>query len=187
MKHFFTAFAILGAISIMIPSGIRAQELPRTVVESFVKMELNGQLLTADGRSQAMALFSYSRPFVSQENVTVIGEDYSIREIWVRGNHAEVLVTYKVLGNIDSSSRYSAPNTPSMTGVARYDLILKKAERADAGDGGRQWQIQSPQRSIRIGLNAAIANVKATRDKVTASEIKRNAGITLMQLRKFQG
>jgi len=184
------AFFLVSAISLSAQPRSLSQESPRAVVEALVKMEINGSLFTVQGRQQAIPLFAHARPSLSEGSATVVGDVYSVRELWTRGNHAEVLVTYKDFGAIDSSLRYSARGVLFQKLVVRYDLILKGEGTGGKGSGQEtstpQWRIEMPGRNICVGLNAAIAHVRVARDKTSDPVVKKNAEMTLVQLKRFQ-
>lgn len=192
MIRLAAGFALV-AMSMIPLSALRTttpQSSPKAVVDAFLRMAINGDLLTPDGWNEADLLFAHPNRMPHEKSLTVIGRDYSVREISVRGNHSEVFATYRALGEIDSSMRYTPPDAWPQKVVTRYDLILKSAEGAgdqsshqvDAG----QWRIETPQRTTLVGLEAALAHVTATRDKASDPVVKRNAAITLVQLKKFQ-
>ena len=158
-------------------------------MDDFLEMAINGTLQTPDGGKKAETFFAHATS-MPDGSVIVIGQDYSIQRTSVLGNHAEVIITYRELGRIDSSLRYSSPNGSSRRIVARYDLILTSKNNS-AGQGAtevaaaREWRIENPQRTLWIGLDAAIKRVTEIHDRATDHTVKRNSGITLMELRKF--
>lgn len=120
----------------------------------------------------------------------VVGDDCSVREMWARGNHAEVAVTYRELGRIDSSLRYSAPDPRIRKVVRRYQLILAAApigtgESTVEPPGPRGWRIQNPPSFLLAGPNAAIQYVNRMRDDARSPIRKKNAEATLGQLKSL--
>jgi hypothetical protein len=120
----------------------------------------------------------------------VIGDDTSVQEMWVRGNHAEVTVTYRELGRIDSSLRYS-PSDPRIPKVVRRYQLIHAAAPTGTGEstaeipGPRGWRIQNPPAFVLIGINAAIQHVNQMRDSATSPIQKKNADTTLGQLKRL--
>lgn len=187
----FALVVAISAVSLSAQHSTISQNSPKQVIDQFLKMVISGELQTSHGWKKADALFAHPRPMPDGKPVVVIGEDYSVRETRVAGNHAEVIVTYRELGEIDSSLHYSPPEASSRRLVAQYDLILtSKGTSVTAGTaeatGARQWRIENLQRVVWMGLAAAVRYVTEIRDKSTDPLIKRNASITLMELRKFQ-
>jgi len=153
-------------------------------------MAIDGELQTPDGWRKAGVLFAHPNSMPYGKPIIIVGDDYSTRQTWVAGTHAEVIVTYRELGRIDSSLRYSSPDSSSGKIVAAYDLILTNKGTSVLGSTTQtaraQWRIENPQRFAWTGLASAVRYVTERRGNATDPVIKRNASITLMKLRKFQ-
>lgn len=192
MKHVLGPFAlvIISALSLSAQSATTSQESPKAAIDQFLTMAINGELQTPDGWRKAGVLFAHPNSMPYGKPIIIVGDDYSTRQTWIAGTHAEVIVTYRELGRIDSSLRYSSPDPSSRKIAAAYDLILTNNGTSVLGSAtqtaGAHWRIENPQRFVWTGLPAAVRYVTERRDKATDRLIKRNASITLMKLRKFQ-
>ncbi|HEV2315550.1 MAG TPA: hypothetical protein VGR94_09615 [Candidatus Acidoferrales bacterium] len=184
------ALVLICAVSLSAQSATTSQESPKAAIDQFLTMAINGELQTPDGWRKAGVLFAHPNSMLYGKPIIIVGDDYSTRQTWIAGTHAEVIVTYRQLGRIDSSLRYSSPDPSSRKIVAAYDLILTNKGTSVLGSttqtAGAQWRIENPQRTLWIGLKAAVVYVTEIRDKATDALTKRNASITLMKLRKFQ-
>ncbi len=182
------AFFILNATSLPGQTIATQRSSPRASLDQFLKMEINGDLLTSEGWNKVGVLLVHSHARPSDKPFTVVGENYSVHEISSRGNQADLFVTFRDLGKIDPSLRYSPPDARDPEVVVRYHLLLiGKPTPAGQGArnvaGARQWRIENPQRTLWIGLHAATQYVAEMRDKTTDPAIQKNADATLMQLK----
>jgi hypothetical protein len=166
---------------------------PKAAVEQFLGLEVSGNLLTAADWKNAHSLFAHPPNSPQEDSITVIGEDYIVKEIWIRGNQAEVFASYRVVGRIDSALRYTPPDPRLVKGVVRYHLMLTSGDSDSAvtgrspgaAAGPRGWRIQKPPSSPMIGLGAAIKYVSSERNKTADPAIKRNGDRTLTELKKL--
>jgi hypothetical protein len=157
-------------------------------------MGINGGLLTSEDWNKAGPFFAHSTIPARDKSVAVIGDDYSVREIWVKGSHAEVLASYRDLGRIDSNLRYIPPDRRFPKRAVRYHLILtgKQWESAAAGQAGpafvgrSEWRIENPPNSRLAGLHAAIQYITAMRDKTGDASMKKNGESALAFLNKMK-
>ena len=182
---------LLSAIPLSAQSSKAPQDSPSAALDQFLTMGINGDLLAPEGWNKAGLLFVHPRPLPDGKLITVVGGDYVIHEILVRGNQAEMSVTYRDLGRMDSSLRYSLPDARSPKIVVRYHLMLigtsaPSGANARETAGPREWRIESRRNPLWTGLSAAIQYVTDRSDKTTNPLVKRNAATTLMQLKKLQ-
>lgn len=190
MKRILGPFAlvIISAVSLSAQSATKSSDSPKATVDNFLTAVMKGDLLTVDAWQQANASFAHPSSMLHGESIFIIGADYSTQLAWVRGNHAEVVVTYRELGQIDPSLRYQ-PMASGRQITARYELI-----RMGVSDtigtarltGPRQWRIQSVQRGVWTGLPGAVRYVSEARANTNNSLITKNAERTLGQLNKVK-
>lgn len=188
---------LLFLVVLLSPAGIATghsptpADHPKAMIEQLLQIAIDGNMLTPEGWNKTGVLFMHPSPQPHDKPITVIGNDYSVREIWTRGNQAELSVTYRDLGRIDSSLRYSPPDARFPRIVVRYRLILK-GEPAPAGrgtgkmGGPREWRIANAQSSLWTGLNAAIRYVTEMSQKASDPVIKKNGAQTLVTLMKIK-
>jgi hypothetical protein len=161
---------------ICLPGLVSGQTIPqgsssKAAVEQFLGLEVSGKLLTAADWNNAHSLFVHARNSPQDDSITVIGEDYIVKEIWIRGNQAEVFASYRVAGRIDSALRYTRPDPRLVKGVVRYHLKLTSGNSdsavtgrsPDAAAGLPGWRIQKIASPPMIGLGAAIKHVSSER------------------------
>jgi hypothetical protein len=116
----------------------------------------------------------------------VIGDDTSVQEMWVRGNHAEVTVTYRELERIDSSLRYS-PSDPRIPKVVRRYQLIHAAAPTGTGEstaeipGPRGWRISPTPGAEGTALHSSpYSRIKPSHSSRTAgiSQARRNSSRT---------
>lgn len=186
MKHILGLFAlvIISAVSLSAQSVMKPSESPKATVDDFLAAVMKGGLQTPNGWEQANGFFAHRRPMPDGKSITVIGADYSTQLAWARGNHAEVVVTCRELGQIDSLLRYQ-PMASKRRITVRYELLLTGAS-ARTGTaqvtGPRQWRLQNIQRAVWTGLPAAVRYVSEAQANTNNPLIKKNAERTLSQL-----
>ncbi|HEX5423454.1 MAG TPA: hypothetical protein VFW94_07890 [Candidatus Acidoferrales bacterium] len=154
-----------------------------------MKTAINGQLQGPEGWNQASAFFAHPSSMPQGQGKILIVKGYSTQQASIRGNHAEVVITYRELGQIDPSLRFHQPLTSARQITATYLLVYARtsanAARAN-GSGTRQWRIQNPPKLVWTGLPAAIRYVTEARANTNNAATKKNADGTLSQLQKLQ-
>lgn len=184
------AYCVLSTISLSAQSVAPVQDSPEAVVRQFLGLATGGELQARGGWEQANALFAHSNPMPETKVTVIMGDDYKMQELWTRGNHALIIVTYRDLGRIDSSLRYRAPDPPTSRVERRYQLVRISAP-INAGKktletGGAEWRIQNPPRLPLIGQKAAIQYVSRMHDSAKSPVVKKNAEATIRRLKTFQ-
>lgn len=191
MKHTLAllTLVIVGAIVLSAQSSTKSTDSPGSIVENFLVAVMNGDLQTPGGWRQAGGFFAHPSSMPQGQPVIVIGTDSSTQEQWVRGNHAEVVITYRELGRIDSSLRFHQPLASPRQISVKYELIRAGASGATGtanGSGPRQWRIQNGQRFVWTGTVAAAQYVSEARANTTNPVTRKNADRTLSELRKLE-
>lgn len=189
MKRMLGSFAlvIISAVSLSAQSAMKPSESPKATVDDFLAAVMQGGLQTANGWEQANGFFAHRNSVPDGKLMTVIGADYSTQLAWVRGNHAEVVVTYRELGQIDSFLRYQLMASTRRI-IARYELIRMGSGTASAAQGTspRQWRLQNIQRAFWTGLPGAVRYVSEAKANANSPLIKKNADITLSRKRRLR-
>lgn len=191
MKHSLVSFALvtIGAISLSAQTARTSGDSPRTVVDNFMRTAINGQLRGPEGWNQASAFFDHPGSMRQGQGKILIVKDYSTQQASIKGNHAEVVVTYRELGQIDPSLRFHQPLASARQISATYLLVYARTSvtASTAKESGtRQWRIQNPPRLVWTGLPAAIRYVTEARANTNDALTKKNADRTLRELSKLQ-
>lgn len=182
------ALVIVTAMALSAQSGTKPPDSPKTTIGNFLSAVMNGDLQTANSWEQVNAFFTHPSSMLQGQPI-IIGTDYSTQQEWIRGTHAEVVVTYRELGRIDSSLGFHQSLASAKQVSVRYLLIyVSTPVTGDTakGSGTRQWRIQNPPRLVWTGLPAAIRYVTEVRANTNDALTKKNADRTLRQLQKLQ-
>ena len=167
-------------------------ESPKQVVERYLKMVADGELLTSDGWNRVNSLISSPSPQPTDGRIFVTSTHRGVGEIWVKDNHAEVHdAWWDELGSIDSSLRYTPVPSSNATGnIGVYRLVLsdKRWERSADGvmkevAGPPEWKIEGPLTRRWTTVDAAIRYVEQQRKRSNDASLKQNADATLKALR----
>jgi hypothetical protein len=182
MRYILTGCLFL----IVIPGSICGQsgpKSPKEVVEEFWRLETQGVRLTEEGWRTTDHFFAHPIPAPSKRTIAVISQKYkySIDELHVKGNQAEIEIAYVDLGEIDDTLRYRPPGASYTKPVLRFHVVLTDG----AGTGGREgssWKIEKPGPIMWVTLDTAIRYLTLTRGKSTDTAIRKNADRTLAEL-----
>jgi hypothetical protein len=188
------AFCLLSSVSLPAQSSITRHGSPKAAIDEFLRRGIDGGLLTSEDWNKAEHLFVHPSIPPTDKSVVLIGEDYSVHEIWVRGNQAEVFASYRDLGRIDSALHFSPPDPRFQMVTVRYHLILvtKSSQSTAVGPGTQtfvpepEWRIENPPKFRLVGVHAAIGYVTDMRGKAGEPTIKKNSGSTLAILTKMK-
>jgi hypothetical protein len=190
----FAATLTLGTISLAAQSPISQTKSPKEVVEEFLRMETEGGRLTPEGWAKAGAFFVRLSPPPRDRVIVVIARNYSVDEMWVRGDRAQVYNGYEDLGRIDSSLRYRSPDKSLFKTATLYHLTLtnkheelglsEKTPREVAGP--LEWRIEDAATVLWLTLNTATRYVTEMRDKAADPTVRENGDATIMILKRLQ-
>jgi hypothetical protein len=175
------------------PQGAQTKERsPRTVMEEFWKLEIEGGRLTAEGWRRANTFFVRPMPVPASKEVIVIDRDFSVWDPIINGNNAQVMIGIRSLGTIDSSLQYLPPNSDAVKEGVGYHLLLSDKHWEFGGDGTTlkevtgvpEWRIDHTGTKIFLTVETARRYISEARDKTTDSLIKRNADRALAALNR---
>jgi hypothetical protein len=178
-----------------------AKKPPKEVLQEFVKMELGGARLSAEGRRKTERFFVHSSGLSQDGKILVFSDDYEFHEKAVTENRAELYVFFRdFYGQIDPKLRFelAAAYSPSHMlikhgGTVDYSLVrTNKTSRLDPGveepkeaTGPEEWRIEHAPLNYTTSLATAIRYVTEMREKATDPVIKKNAEQTLTKLKKL--
>ena len=186
MKQLLAISIVLGictAIPIMAQAPADSAKAPKQVVEEFLAMETQGGRLTAEGWAKADGFFVHPVPMPHEKRVVVVSKDYSVYEVSVKEDRAEVYNDFEDLGSIDSALRYTAPPSGFLETTTVYHLVTLDRSNSSAGKAkSSEWKITEPASTLWLNVETAIRYVAARRDKTTNPAI--NADRTLAILRR---
>ena len=193
-----SAFAMLMLLLLAIPArpqGAQTKEQsPRTVVEEFWKLEIEGGRLTAEGQQRANTFFVRPIPIPLTKEVVVIDRDFSVWDPIINGNGAQVMIGVRSLGGIDSSLHYLPPDGSAVKEGVGYHLLLSDKHWEFGGDGKTlkevigvpEWRIDRTGTKIFLTVDAARRYITQARDKTADPLIRRNADRALAALNRDQ-
>jgi hypothetical protein len=184
---------VLVAACLSAQSTIYKPVPPGKIIEQYLQMAAEGDLLTSKGWNRVNALFSTPNPEPKDNTVFVTTTHYSVTERWIKNNQAEVQdAWWDPVGSFDSTLRYTpAPNSQSEGNIGIYHLTLiaRRPERRTDGvaheaTDAPQWRIEGPLTRRWTTVEAAIRYVSLMRDNSDDPLVKQNAEKTLEALRR---
>lgn len=181
---------------------------PRNRVQQLMRWERAGALLDQRGRLNASGFFLRSNDMSPKHPVViVISHDYSLDDLSIQGDRAQVYFGFDEIGRIDSSLHWIPPDPRVMKYATIFDLVLSSKRWEKRPDGATvvrnlnpgQWLIEGSGSLTRESLfgdegpsiqwlwvEAAIRYVKGIRDETKDPVIKREAQATLEKLLKLR-
>jgi hypothetical protein len=168
------------------------QGSPKEVVEKYLKMVEDGELLTADGWNKVSAIFSEPSPQPKDKVIFVTSQHHGVGERWVNESRAEVQDGWwDPLGSIDSALRYTPPaksNSEGNIGVYHLALTDKHWEPEPNGQmkevtGSLHWEIEGPLTWRWTTVEPAMRYVADMSEKSSDPAIKHNAERTIAILK----
>lgn len=94
-------------LAVSVPFGELHAHSPKGLVEEYWRMETTGGRLTPEGWKKANAYYLQPVPPPQKRIISVIDDDFAVWNPIIRGSHASVMIGARLLGNIDSSLRYT--------------------------------------------------------------------------------
>jgi hypothetical protein len=178
-----------------------ATKPPKEGLREFIKMELEGARLTAEGwRKTAHFFVAPSRPLQNRK-ILVFSDEYEFHEKALTENRAELYIFFRdFYGQLDPKLRFelAAAYSPSRVlikhgGSVDYSLVLTsktprlnpRVEEPKEGTGPADWKIERMPHDYTISLATAIRYVTEVGDKTTDLTIKKNADETLAKLKRL--
>jgi hypothetical protein len=172
----------------LLPAPESPQQSASSILLQFAALESAGKGLTADGVKQLQDFFI--DPSAWQPRKIRVARDFVVSNSDFIGNRGALFVEYMVLGDLDSSLRFTS-EAPTKSKVREdYTLVLSNkyflrgghGEPAQEIIGPRRWKIEDSTREQWISVNAAINYVTDMRDKTTDPAVQQNANQTLAKL-----
>jgi hypothetical protein len=172
---------------------------PQEVVENLWRRGQRGELLTQNGRKDALSLFVKAADQGATQEVRVFSEYYGVNMASIDGNHATVQLEYADLGSISSNLIYR----PAAQGAAyktsfEFRLVSAPAHMRIYSQDGKTiaeekeipnttvWRIeQSPIIFGWTTVNAAIRYTLEKRSETQDPQIRKNADETISKLLKL--
>lgn len=181
---------------------------PKEVVETYRKMDRQGERLTSTGWYSASTFFvKPTRPPKHYVLGVMFGEE--IYDIRISGSKADVSLRRSALGQIDSEARFTsvvAPylggpplekGMPSIHGLtaldAIYQLVLtdRHSEFGAKGDGPRevkgspQWRLEYFEPEPWVTIDVAIQYLTKLRSESANETIRKNADVSIGTLNRL--
>jgi len=197
MRLILTVAAVLLSVKVCaIPQKSTNQtRSPSSVVEDFIKLELEGTRLAPQGWHKTSAFFVRSGPPPANLNILIVSDRHELSER--RISSAETLIDLNfdhLYGSLDSSLHFVqepdfAPNGAIIKNglSASFRLVLadRYSELESNGQASKEvtaaptWRIDPFRAGVLLDLRAAIRYVTEMRGKATDPVVRKNADTTL--------
>ena len=208
--------ALILALVCVGPTALSAQgsaptNSPTEVVRAYRKMDGAGERLTNSGWYRSSAFFLKPSPPPRRIVMFVIDGERVDGPLPVGGNRAEVQVGQSLVGQIDSSGRFTSVVSPPLIDhlgqspkqpiaaelygpeiIDRvYELVLTNTHW-EFGPGGKdlrevkgppEWRLEHFEYEPEVRIEAAIRYLTRLRDESTSETIKRNVEQSIATLR----
>jgi hypothetical protein len=168
---------------------------PKEIVDQFVKMDLHGNRLTAQGWRAADLLFVRRSEPVEPKVVVVIGRQYALSTQTEKANTKEFYFGYEEVGRISTSSLRFVPTRSGIESRSfdKYDVVASPVEpiRGDTQNtverSSSEWKIDGAQpETMHLTAAAAIRYVTQLRRRAKNAAIRGNADQTLVKLAPYR-
>jgi len=167
------------------------------IVEQFVKMDVKGSRLTAEGWRTADDLFVKHTEPPRVKVLVVIARDYAVSKSPEKGNENIYFFGYEQLGNIDTSSlRFTPTNSGYIKNQLDSYTVVPTNAHFRPGDETAPKQQPNPigefridgaqPKAVHITAETAIRYLKEMRAKVTDSLTRKNADIAIAKLSAYK-
>ena len=169
---------------------------PERLIDQYMNMINEGDLLTPEGWQRAALLFELPGSPPSDDVIQVTTSHYPRSHIPATGDRIRVEENFvDPLGSIDSSLRYKPPSeiyahVEGTVFVYYFVRTNKHWEPAPDGStpqitiGAPQWKIEGSLNVRMAAVDAAIRYVARMRDETTDPDVKKNADRTIAILKR---
>lgn len=194
------AMALTSAILLSAQTSTVKTNSPKETVREFVKTELEGTRLTADGRLKTAHLLIKPTP-ARPDPIDIVSNNFEIFETTATKSVAKFDLHFLYFyGSLDPALHFQpALHVAPGNGLIReginvqYQLVHVNEQggpQPDAQDKkestpAQEWKIESLPAFGTINLAAAIRYVTEKRDQTTDPAIKKSASETLVTLKKL--
>ncbi len=169
----------------------KAANSPKFVVEEYWKFETHGGRLSPNGWKSASRFLVRVPPMPATRRITVVSDDYSVWDAWVKGNTATVNVgVARILEDVDEKLIFK----PHSTRAIKEGVLFKLAstdKHWESGPDGRDnevsgpiaWRINEPSVRIWLTVEATIRYVEGSSEQTGDASIKQNGERTISKLK----
>ena len=177
----------------LLASGVVAQTGgPEVVLRKYVQGDADGKLTNSEGFHEMSPLFVWPDG-PGWDTFTVIN-DYSIGKPRIHGARASVVVTYNVLGRLDSTPKFAPEKVGGKKVPVVYSLVRSTRYWQYDADGNptkqikgkARWIVVQPQLEPHINLGTAKKIATDWRDHPFDAESKPKAEEVLKQLQELR-
>ena len=169
---------------------------PKQVVETYRRMDANGERLTTSGWEKCNAFFLHPG-LPPRERVIGVMAAEIIGEATVNGDKAEVWTEFDFLGKVYPTGRLSRAlgGSPPVRGPvpssSKYRLVLadqhsNSGPKEEAGEGVSRWKIEDFAPNSMVTVDVAIRYLERLRDKSDSQSVKKNADQSIRELTALQ-
>jgi hypothetical protein len=153
-----------------------AQE-PIVVIQRFVRMDVEGKRLSADGWREADQFFTHHSTPPREKRIIVIAKRYKVSESTLPAN-AGYYLGYWQIGRLDSSLRLH----PFASKVETRFFDKFAVHKTEAG-----WKIEGRQPTeMHLTPNAAVRYLSEMRDRSTDVSVRSNAAKSIAILKRYE-
>ncbi len=159
---------------------------PKGVVEQFVKLDVEGARLTAQGWNQADALFTKRTDPSQPTFLVVIARRYAVSQDTTKKNY--FVLGYDDIGHIDTSTlRFTPTHVPKVMWWYTGYAVTPVGAAGQNGASSDDWRIEGAQPSeMHLTAETATPWVTQVRDKATDPAVRRNADQTIVKLKPYR-
>jgi len=196
MKRLLIALIVASVIGATAQSSTDSRRSPRDDVDQFVKMDVEGARLTAEGWSQADALFVKRSEPPHPKFLRVIARQYAISESTEKAGTNEFYMGYEEIGRVDTASLRFVPSNSGIEtrSFDKYHVVTSHVSHAPEAasetpherNTSSEWRIDGTQPPTMHLTAAAIRYVTEMRVETTDPRIRKNADITIKQLSPYR-
>ncbi|HLK04536.1 MAG TPA: hypothetical protein VKT53_08860 [Candidatus Acidoferrum sp.] len=174
----------------------------RDFMQEFLKMELNGGRLTANGSNAMAIFFAEPKSFSTPKVIFVVSDKFDLEEFPADMKTSKISAFFhEYYGTLDETMRFTpAPKTGPGGGLVKkgiaadYDLVEVKKSNASkpqdtepvASAHTSTWRILKDNAAgPSINIHAAMEYVKDTRERTPDPTVRKNADRTLAMLKNL--
>ena len=173
---------------------------PRQQVIEFLLWDFSGVLLRDTTEDRVFNHSAASQFFLRYDDappkepvIWVILPDYSVDDVSIEGNGAEIYFGFEPFGNVDGALQWHPPDPRVMKHAEIFHLSLSDKRWETGADGTTvmrpvspaQWLITDPA-PLYLNVEAAIRYVASRRERTADLALRKNADATLATLKKLR-
>ena len=184
---------LVGVLLLVLATNAAAQSYtPEVVLRKYVQGDADGKLTNSEGFHEMSPLFVW--PDAPGWDTFTVINDYAIGKPRIHGARASIVVTYTVLGELDSTPSFRPADQSHKKERVEYVLLRSRKHWTFAANGAPDeevngpplWRVEKPQLQPHISLGTAKKIATDWRDHPFDAESKPKAEEVLKQLQELR-